>query len=699
VNQSRLLIVAALLGLLAAACSPQSGEVASSIDPGTEAGADIADTDEVPSDPTSDSTDEAVSFAGTDPAPEFPSGLDWLNVDRPLTLEELQGKVVLIDFWTYGCINCIHIIPDLHRLETEYEDELVVIGVHSAKFLNEGETENIQQVVQRYDLQHPVVNDRQFEVWRNWGANAWPTVVLIDPAGNIVGRHSGEGVYEIVQPVIASLVAEFDDLGLIDRSPVAVAPEGAGAPDRVLLFPGKVIPDDTGERLFISDTGHHRVLVADAFTGRLIDVYGAPEAGFADGVALNARFDSPQGLAYDADQGVLYVADTNNHTIRAIDLSTDEVTVLAGTGSLRWPPTGGVAPDVNLNSPWGLTIRDGVLYIAMAGSHQIWSAELATGIIGPLVGNARESTYNGPIAQAELAQPSGLVFDEGGTLYFADSESSSIRSAVVLDPGGVTDVVAGSDANLFDFGDEDGIGTAARLQHPLGIAYDPAAGVLYVADTYNSKIKRVDPTTREVETVYGGTQGWADGIDAQFYEPGGLGLHESTLYVADTNNHAIRSIDLTTGIVSTLVLSGIERFRPLAGSPDFQGETVVLDAVTLGTGVGTITIDLDLPAGYKVNEQAPSSVVITVDGPAISITEEVREVDITGAAFPIHIPAEFFTGSADVQADVTLIYCRDEAESLCFIQQLRLLRSAEGKPTGGAPDLLLTHRVEVRSDL
>jgi sugar lactone lactonase YvrE len=350
---------------------------------------------------------------------------------------------------------------------------------------------------------------------------------------------------------------------------------------------------------------------------------------------------------------------------------------------------------VALSTPWDVLFSDGFLYIANAGTHQIWVLDTSTGILGPLIGSAREGTVNGAFEAAELAQPSGLALDDDNRLFFADSESSSIRAGDLAT--GTTSLIVGGDASLFEFGDADGIGNEARLQHPLGIAV--AGNTLYVADTYNSKIKRVDPTTREVETVYGGTQGWADGIDAQFYEPGGLGLHESTLYVADTNNHAIRSIDLTTGIVSTLVLSGIERFRPLAGSPDFQGETVVLDAVTLGTGVGTITIDLDLPAGYKVNEQAPSSVVITVDGPAISITEEVREVDITGAAFPIHIPAEFFTGSADVQADVTLIYCRDEAESLCFIQQLRLLRSAEGKPTGGAPDLLLTHRVEVRSDL
>jgi DNA-binding beta-propeller fold protein YncE len=700
VNITRLVATALLFALVAGACSPPSRDATSTVDTGTQTPIAPDDSTVVTDENPTDQSDDAASFAGTQPAPEFPTGLDWLNVDRPLTLEELQGKIVLLDFWTYGCINCIHIIPDLHQLEAEYADELVVIGVHSAKFLNEAETDNIRQVVQRYDIEHPVVNDRAFEVWREWGANAWPTVVLVDPAGNIVGGHSGEGVYQTVQPVVSSLVAEFDELGLIDRSPVDLTPEAVGTPDRVLSFPGKVVPDDTGTRIFIADTGHHRVVVADAATGTVLDVYGGPEPGFTDGVDLNASFDSPQGLAYAPADDLLYVADTNNHAIRVVDLSTGEVSLLAGTGSLSWPPTGGVAPEVTLNSPWGLTLRNGVLYIAMAGSHQIWSAELATGIVAPLVGNARESTLNGPIAEAELAQPSGLAFDAAGTLYFADSESSSIRSAGVLEPGGETAIVAGSDANLFDFGDEDGVGTAARLQHPLGIAYDEASGLLYVADTYNSKIKHIDPGTGGVTTAFGGTQGWADGNEAQFYEPGGLALHETTLYVADTNNHVIRAVDLKTGTASTLILNGIERFRPLAGSEEFQGETVVLDPTVLGAGAGTITVDLGLPAGYKVNEQAPSSVVVSVEGTAVSLGDEFREIDLTGAELPLQIPAEFVAGSAEVQLDVTLIYCRNEAESLCFIEQLRLLRSVEvaGAGVGVGVDLVFTHAVEVRGD-
>ena len=207
VKHTSLVLLAILL--LVAACSPaESGDTAS---PSTSA--EQLETD--PSTTVAPNSGEPVqSFAGTRPAPEFPSGLEWLNTAEPLSLEQLQGKVVLLDFWTYGCINCIHIIPDLKRLEAEYPNELVVIGVHSAKFLNEGETDNIRNVVLRYGVEHPVVNDRDFEVWRTWGANAWPTTVLIDPVGNVVGGHSGEGVYEIVQPVVQGLVDEFTALGV-----------------------------------------------------------------------------------------------------------------------------------------------------------------------------------------------------------------------------------------------------------------------------------------------------------------------------------------------------------------------------------------------------------------------------------------------------------------------------------------------------
>ena len=613
----------------------------------------------------------AESYAGTTPARDFPEGLEWLNTGAPLSLNALKGKVVLLDFWTYGCINCIHIIPDLKRLEAEYPNELVVIGVHSAKFLNEGETDNIRNVVLRYELEHPVVNDRDFEVWRSWGANAWPTTVLIDPAGNVVGGHSGEGVYEVMQPIVSSLVSEFDQRGVLDRTPIEFTREVDGRSETVLSFPGKVFVDPSTGVLYIADSSHHRVVAADPATGNVLAAYGSGRAGYQDGAAADAMFDSPQGMALSPDGNVLYVADTNNHAVRSIDLATGAVGTALGTGVIGWPPVGGRATEVAINSPWALEQKDGKLFIAMAGHHQIWEMDLASDVAQPLVGSSRESTVNGPLALAELAQPSGLAFDKDGLLYFADSESSAIRSAQVDRSDGVTDVVVGSDTNLFDFGDVDGVGTAARLQHPLGLAYGPD-GFMYVADTYNSKLKRIDLESGEISTYLGGEEGWQDGADALFYEPGGLAIADNLLYVADTNNHVVRVVDLDTSTTTTLVLKGIERLQPLPDNADYQGELVELTAVAVAPGAGAIEIAITLPPDHKVNEEAPSSAQFLVEG-GVADLGDASAMSLTGAKFPVTVPVQLNAGTGQVTADLTVIYCREGAESLCFIQQLRLV--------------------------
>jgi len=656
----RTFLVVVVLALLATACSSDD----------TADTAPNAPTTAVAADPIEEDRTIEPSYAGTVPAPEFPNGLEWLNTDRPIRLEELAGKIVLLDFWTYGCINCIHIIPDLKRLEAEYAEELVVIGVHSAKFANEGETDNIRQIVLRYEIEHPVVNDRDFAVWQRWGAQAWPTVGLIDPAGNVVGIHAGEGVYDTVEPVIASLVKEFSGSDLIDRTPLDLALESESQANTILSFPGKVATDAPGERIFISDTGHHRIVTADATTGEILAVYGNGRAGFESGAALTSQFNSPQGLVFDDSTEMLYVADTNNHAIRSIDVATGQVATVTGTGGQGWPPAAGLLDDVRLNSPWGLTLHNGRLWVAMAGFHQIWTVDVAAGVASPAVGSALEGVDNGPLVEASLAQPSGLVFDAAGRLYFADSESSSIRWAEVLVDGGVTGVLSGSDRNLFDFGDVDGTGTAARLQHPLGVAWDDVSGNLFVADTYNSKIKTIDPATGATTTYLGSEQGWADGSSPRFYEPGGLAISARTLLVADTNNHVIRTVDLETGDTSTLILHGIEDFTPPADAADYGGTVVTLDSVEVAAGAIDLTLDIRLPDGYKVNEDAPSTVELTATDGLATFPEGAVQ-SLTGTDLPVSLAMTVIEGSGAVTADVTLLYCRSDSEGLCIIEQVR----------------------------
>jgi thiol-disulfide isomerase/thioredoxin len=642
----RFLILVLVLGVVAAACT-------SSVENTAEPGEALQ-----PDDPVEQ---RIGSFAGTEPAPEFPEDLDWLNVDGPVTMAALRGKVVLLDFWTYGCINCIHIIPDLKQLEAEYPDELVVIGVHSAKFENEAETDNIRDVVARYDLEHPVVNDRDFAVWNLWGARAWPTLVLIDPAGNVVGGHAGEGIYEVFQTVIGSLVDEFDETGRIDRDPLQLALERDAIPDSVLSFPGKVLADETGGRLFVADTNHHRIVVADLDSGAVSAVIGSGARGFADGSFESARFDQPQGMELSSDGTVLYVADTGNHSIRAADLGDGSVTTLLGTGeqASSYPPFPGADADVPLASPWDLAREGSTLYIAMAGSHQLWSLDLATGVSAWFAGTGRESTLNGPRFEAELAQPSAVVV-VGDRLIFADSESSSIRYAEIAERG-ETGVLAGSDENLFDFGDADGVGTEARLQHPLGLAV--AGDSVFVADTYNSKIKLLDPVSGSIETFAGGVQGWSDGpaSSSSFSEPGGLSATASTLFVADTNNHAIRTIDLETGHVDTFLIYGVEAFPQAAADGVVE---IDVGSVLFGAADAGILIDVLLPAGFKVNDLAPLSASWT------TAAGRAGSASVAGPVFPLSIPVELTPGPFTL--DLTTYYCRAEAEDLCFIDRVRL---------------------------
>ena len=417
-----------------------------------------------------------------------------------------------------------------------------MIGVHSAKFANEKDTDNIRKAVMRHGIRHPVVNDADFKIFRAFGAGGWPHLVLVDPEGRLVGQVGGEGNYEVLESNIKSLVEKFDKQGKIDRTELRFKLEEEKTAG--LRFPGKVFA--TADRLFISDTGHHRIVIAD-HEGRTQAVIGTGVAGSADGQFDKAQFHQPQGLFLDGDY--VYVADVENHKIRRIDLKGKLVTTIAGTGKQVYGRESGDALKVPLNSPWDVIVKDGTLYIAMAGNHAIWAMDLAKGKIGPLAGDGREALEDGPHRRASFNQPSGLAI-LGDKLYVADSEVSGIRE-VDLDPKGETRTIVGT--GLFDFGDVDGVGDAARLQHVLHVA--AWNGKLLVADSYNHKIKLVDPKSRESKTFLGdGKRGAETGAKARFSEPAGLTVIAGKLFVADTNNHRIAIADLTTREVRTLEL-------------------------------------------------------------------------------------------------------------------------------------------------
>jgi DNA-binding beta-propeller fold protein YncE len=487
-------------------------------------------------------------------APELEGGVGWLNTAGPVRIKDLKGKVVVLDFWTYCCINCIHTLPALADLEKKYAKELVVVGVHSAKFDTEKGTDNIRKAILRYEISHPVVNDADMKIWRTYGANSWPTLVLIDPDGYVVGQDSGEGLYEVLDKAIARLIEIHKGRKTLNDKPLKFElARNAEKGDSPLFFPGKVLADAASNRLFIADSTHHRIVITD-LAGKKIAAAGTGEPGRADGPFDKASFNDPQGMALRGD--TLYVADRKNHLIRALDLKAKAVTTVAGTGQQgqdRW--RGGPPRAVGLNSPWDLLLHGDTLYVAMAGHHQIWALDFKRDRLTPFAGNGRENIRDGSLVEANFAQPSGLATD-GKTLYVADSEVSAVR-AVPLDGRGEVRTIVGE--GLFEFGDVDGAGDKVRLQHALGVAYHD--GKLYVADTYNSKVKVIDPEKRTARTFLGGEpRGWLAG--PLFNEPAGISYADGKLYLADTNAHRVRVIDLKSKAVSTLKLQGVEAPKP-----------------------------------------------------------------------------------------------------------------------------------------
>ena len=448
----------------------------------------------------------------------------------------------------------MHLLSQLREVELHFGQEMVLVGVHAGKFHAERKTENIRQAVLRLDIEHPVVNDRQFRVWRMFGVNAWPTLVFIDPAGRYVGAHAGEVRAADLIRVIGGLLADFGKQGGTARRDLPLRPERDLEPSRPLAFPGKVLAAGNN-RLIVADSGHHRVcsvlLDATGCDGTLMAIAGSGEAAFADGDLSSAAFRNPQGLAHTG--GISYVADTGNHAIRRIDWGNGTVTTIAGTGQQAgYAAETGPEPQVALNSPWDILQHNGKLYIAMAGAHQLWRLDLATGHIELHAGTGGEALQDGPLRDALLAQPSGLATD-GKRLYFADSEASAVRCADYAEHGRVETLVG---TGLFDFGDVDGTSSKVRLQHPLGIVWHD--GWLYVADTYNDKIKLLDPDARSV-TSLPQQEGPRTPTEAPIalYEPGGVSASDGKLYVADTNNHAIRIIELATHRISTLRVKGL----------------------------------------------------------------------------------------------------------------------------------------------
>ncbi|QGJ71877.1 NHL repeat-containing protein 2 [Planctomycetales bacterium 10988] len=668
-------------------------------------------------------------FPNASPAPNFGSEVTWLNTAGPLELRDLKGKFVILDFWTYCCINCMHILPELKKLEHAYPESVVVIGVHSAKFEQEKDTESIRNAILRYDIEHPVINDAEMKVWRSFGCNSWPSLRVIDPEGNLVAGHSGEIEFEVLNNFLKRAIPYYRQAGKLNEKPLHFDVEKMRRRETSpLYYPGKVLADAKNDRLFIADSNHDR-LVISSLDGQLQAIIGTGQPGLTDGNFETAQFHDPQGMALLGE--TLYVADTANHAIRKIDLKKQEVKTISGTGEQRrgpWPGVtqslfGSTAKDgfyaepkgMELNSPWDLLIHGDYMYIAMAGPHQIWRMDLEETEMGVYAGNGREDITDGPLVPerpyttgySSFAQPSGFATD-GKWLYIADSEGSSIR-AVPFDPEGEADTILGTDqlpgGRLFAFGDIDGKYPDARLQHPLGVAYHD--GAIYIADTYNNKIKALDVKTQTVKTLFGSKESGDSDEPPRFFEPAGLDYAEGKLYIADTNNHLIRVIDLETKKVSTLAVEGLKPPKLPAKTPatvaaveSENAEQAQSVAVSVNNEKPELLIDLklNLPKGFKINDLAPMQVRMEEAGTAGLVDtkrfQPVQRIQIPLDQITVSVPFEKKTGKTEIELTWDYFYCSKGKEGICKVGSATWTIPVELTDGSAEGSLQLTQQVQ-----
>jgi thiol-disulfide isomerase/thioredoxin len=449
-------------------------------------------------------------------APELVGRGGWLNTSegRPLALTDLRGKIVLLDFWTFCCINCLHVLDELRPLEERYADVLVVIGVHSPKFPHEADHAALAAAVERYEVRHPVLDDPELHTWQQYAVRAWPTLVVVDPEGYVVSVAAGEGHADGLARLIDELVAEHEQRGTLRRGDGPYVPPPAASTD--LRFPGKIAWRPEAGTLLVSDSGHHSVVELDVDGETVVRRIGSGRRGRRDGPPEEAEFAEPQGVAllpppvaaavgYD-----VVVADTANHLLRGIRLDSGVVSTVADLPRAlagREVVTGAVPP---VPSPWDLAWWQDRLVVAAAGIHLLLEFDPRTGRVELLAGTTVEGLRDGPALDGWLAQPSGLAADAAGRLWIADAETSALRW-LDRSPNGSARLHTAVGAGLFDFGHVDGPAAGARFQHPLGVAALPDGSVA-VFDTYNDAVRRYDPATDEVTTLATGVPEPSGGV-------------------------------------------------------------------------------------------------------------------------------------------------------------------------------------------
>ncbi|MFC9737697.1 NHL domain-containing thioredoxin family protein [Streptomyces noursei] len=565
-------------------------------------------------------------------APELIGKGGWLNTGgNDLTLTDLRGRIVILDFWTFCCVNCLHVLDELRELEERHRDSVVIIGVHSPKFVHEADHQAVVDAVERYGVEHPVLDDPELATWKQYAVRAWPTLVVIDPEGYVVAQHAGEGHAHAIEALVEELIAEHGAKGTLRRGDGPYVPPEPVATD--LRFPGKAVRLPGGTFL-VSDTTRHQLVELAADGEEVLRRIGSGERGLGPD-----SFNEPQGLALLPD-GTVAVADTVNHAVRVFDPATGTLETVAGTGKQWWQgsPTAGPAREVDLSSPWDLAWWQDRLWIAMAGVHQIWAYDPADGTVAVAAGTTNEGLVDGPAAEAWFAQPSGLAA-AGDRLWIADSETSAVRwierASDDAADGYVVRTAVGT--GLFDFGHRDGAAEQALLQHPLGVTALPDGSVA-VADTYNHALRRYDPASGEVTT-----------LATDLREPSAAVLADDDIVVVESARHRLTRLRLPEEAVRVESVA----HRTQRAATDIAPGTLRLDVV------------FQAPAGQKLDTRyGPSTRLLVSATPpelladgAGAGTDLVRDLVLADGASEGVLHVSAMAASCDDAPDVEYPAC------------------------------------------
>jgi thiol-disulfide isomerase/thioredoxin len=595
-------------------------------------------------------------------APELPEGYPWINSD-PLTLRrDLVGHVVLLHFWTSSSIYCHHVLPTLAFLEQLHGDRLLaILGIHAGKFTAEHDPDHVALAVQQLGIRHPVLVDRDLSVWRAYGVRSWPTLVLIDGLGQIRFQGLGEPDRDRLSAAVESLLDEAEAGDEYPASPPAPADPTPLRPLGGLRFPTKLAIDPDRNLLWIADTGNHRVVAVHIDTGKLHRVVGSGIPGAADGPFDRACFCTPRGIAVDLRE--VYVADTGNHLLRRIDLEAGTVDTVLGQGRQVIDFLAGKSgSDQGLNSPWALAMAGDDILMAMAGSHQLWKVHKDTMTAEVLAGRGVADLQDARLRGAALAQPTGLSLSPDRDLAaFTDSDASAVRLAKLIGDWASTLVGEG----LFAWGDRDGLLLTAQLQHPEDVAF--SRKVLFVADTFNHKIKRIDldvnePADRSITTILGGD------TDPRLAGPEGLALHEeqNLLFVADTRNHRILKVDLADDTWSELEIADLPPGRTAFGTEYLRAQPVLLAPLA----DIKLSIPLDIPDGARLHPEAPATLRLeNIEGHPLLVDMTLTPRVDGDMAVGEHISTSEESDGV-VRLRLTYMTCH-ELDQVCHVHEIR----------------------------